>query len=83
MSKTPPTASSSSTLDDIMKDLREQYEKNESLRPFIKKLEGKSTAAEISAIFRDQVKKYDSASYNKLMKSLNPIVNVLSTMRSS
>ncbi|KAF8257377.1 hypothetical protein EI94DRAFT_1709182 [Lactarius quietus] len=77
MSKTPPTASSSSTLDDIMKDLREQYEKNESLRPFIKKLEGKSTAAEISAIFRDQVKEYDSASYDKLMKSLNPIVNVL------
>ncbi|KAF8266819.1 hypothetical protein EI94DRAFT_1701461 [Lactarius quietus] len=77
MSKTPTTVSSSSTLDDIMKDLREEYEKNESLRPFIKKLEGKSTAAEIRAVFCDQVKEYNSASYDKLMKSLNPIVNVL------
>ncbi|KAF8265071.1 hypothetical protein EI94DRAFT_387423 [Lactarius quietus] len=75
--ETTPTASSSSTLDDIMKDLREQYEKDESLRPFMKKLEGKTTAAEISAVFRGQVKEYNSAPYDKLMNSLNPVINVL------
>ncbi|KAF8257082.1 hypothetical protein EI94DRAFT_81395 [Lactarius quietus] len=72
---TPTTSSSSSNIDAMIEEALKEYEK--SLRPLMDELKGKSTA-DILAVFRTQVKDFkEFASEDKLMKSLNPIVNVL------
>ncbi|KAF8263306.1 hypothetical protein EI94DRAFT_1807445 [Lactarius quietus] len=80
MSTTTPTASSSSSNIDAMieESLRVyEMETNKSLHPLMDELKGKSTA-DILAVFRTQVTEFkEFASEDKLMKSLNPIVNVL------
>ncbi|KAF8266816.1 hypothetical protein EI94DRAFT_1701459 [Lactarius quietus] len=85
MSKTTPTASSpSSNIDAMMEESLRVYETdtNKSLRPLMDELKGKSTA-DILAAFRTQVKEFkEFASEDKLMESLNPIVNVLSVSSS-
>ncbi|KAF8271625.1 hypothetical protein EI94DRAFT_1796953 [Lactarius quietus] len=80
MSTTTPTASSSSSnIDAMIKESLRVYETetNKSLCPLMDELKGKLTA-DILAIFRTQVTEFkEFASEDKLMKSLNPIVNVL------
>ncbi|KAF8260253.1 hypothetical protein EI94DRAFT_1706449 [Lactarius quietus] len=76
---TPTTSSSSSNIDAMIEEALKEYETetNKSLRPLMDELKGKSTA-DILAVFRTQVKDFkEFASEDKLMKSLNPIVNVL------
>ncbi|KAF8266148.1 hypothetical protein EI94DRAFT_232026 [Lactarius quietus] len=87
MSKTTPTASSSSpsNIHDIIEASLRKYEeetkKDLRAEPLMAKLkpEACKSAAEILAVFRtlvEQFKEFASGD-DKLMKSLNPIVNVL------
>ncbi|KAF8257736.1 hypothetical protein EI94DRAFT_1791533 [Lactarius quietus] len=77
MSETTPTAPS--LLDAMIKESLDEYEKEaeESLLPLIQDLKGKSIA-NILADFDKQAKDFKkSATDDKLIESLNPIVNVL------
>ncbi|KAF8261921.1 hypothetical protein EI94DRAFT_747695 [Lactarius quietus] len=82
MSKRSSTASSSSSLDDIIEESLKKYEEetNKSLRPLIDELELDDKCDDkILALFRAQVKEFKefASGDNKLMKSLKPIVKVL------
>ncbi|KAF8265076.1 hypothetical protein EI94DRAFT_1702752 [Lactarius quietus] len=82
MSKRSSTASSSSSLDDIIEESLKKYEEetNKSLRPLIDELELDDKCDDkILALFRAQVKEFKefASGDEKLMKSLKPIVKVL------
>ncbi|KAF8270919.1 hypothetical protein EI94DRAFT_645563 [Lactarius quietus] len=85
MSKTTPTASSSSNIGAIIEESLTKYEeqtkKDLRTHPLMAKLkpEANKSTAEILATFRTQVEQFKkfASGDDKLMKSLNPIVNVL------
>jgi hypothetical protein len=88
MSKTTPTASSSSSLQAIFEASLKEYEKKteKSLltHPLMAQLQACDSPTEILAILRSQAAKVEqtTSADEKLIKWLEPIVNVLSASSS-